>query len=55
MQACPTRFVGNVRVESSNIGEQSDDLQMILCACPVNWETAIEVKQACKLRVGLQI
>jgi hypothetical protein len=55
MQAGPSRFVCNVRVQSSNIGEQPDDLDMVLSACPVDWKTAVEVNEACELRIGLQM
>lgn len=54
MQAGPARFIHNVGVESSNIGEESDDLEMVLSACPVDWETAVEVSEACEVQVGLQ-
>jgi hypothetical protein len=54
VQAGPARFIGHVRVESGKIGEQSDDFEMVLSARPVDWETAVEVNEACELRVGLE-
>lgn len=55
MKTSPARFISHVRVKTCNIGEESDDFEMILGASPVDWETAIKVNENRKLRIGLQM
>lgn len=54
MKTSPARFISHVRVKTCNIGEESDDFEMILGASPVDWETAIKVNENRKLRIGIE-
>lgn len=53
MKTGPARIVSHVGIEARDIGEESDDFELVLSACPVYGEAAIKVYKACELGICL--
>jgi hypothetical protein len=53
VKTSPARFVGHVRVKARDIGEESDDLEVVLSASPVYGKSTIEIHKVCELGICL--